>query len=412
MKHIRKIILIVLLVIVVLGIMLALLARKEKPETITYGMSFNTMYARELHLDWRATYDAFLDDLEVRHLRLAAHWNMVEPENDRYNFEELDYQIRRAEEVDADVVFAVGRRLPRWPECHEPAWTDSLSWEEEKAEIREYLEVVVNRYKDSDAITYWQVENEPYLTVFATEHCGDLDEEFLKEEIALVRELDPTRPILVTDSGNLGTWLGAYKNGDAFGTSVYVYLWNPDVGPLRTILPPWMYRVKENIVQLLYGEKETFLIELSAEPWLLNPVTEVDLETQFERMNPEKFDEIIEYAKDTRYDMQYLWGGEWWYWLKIHGEPEMWEHAQRVFGASTQKDGQHVPSAAMTIDLTNISPTQRTLLKTIGIEGDSYTLTEASIACAKEKLGEERLIEIVDGATPGPLEMVALGGCI
>lgn len=92
-----------------------------------------------------------------------------------------------------------------------------------KVEIREYITAVVTRYKDSPAITHWQVENEPYLSLFAYEHCGELDESFLEEEIALVKSLDPTRPVLVTDSGNLGTWRGAYAHGDSFGTSVYVY---------------------------------------------------------------------------------------------------------------------------------------------------------------------------------------------
>ena len=99
-------------------------------------------------------------------------------------------------------------------------------------------------------ITYWQVENEPYLGVFATEFCGALDEDFLKEEIALVRSLDPTRPILVTDSGNLGIWKEPYKLGDAFGTSVYVYFWNPELGQFKTILPPWFYRVNRLIEAL------------------------------------------------------------------------------------------------------------------------------------------------------------------
>jgi len=312
-----------------------LLARKPVPEQITYGISFNTVYARELGLNWKETYDALLDDLGVRHLRLAAHWNMVEPQEGVYNFSELDYQIARAEEVDADVVFAVGRRLPRWPECHIPDWAQDMSWDDQKKDILAYITETVNRYKDSSAITYWQVENEPYLTVFASEHCGDLDESFLEEEIALVHQLDPTRKVFVTDSGNLGTWAGAYSHGDAFGTSVYVYLWNPDLGPIRTVLPPWTYRLKEGVMKLVYGAKPTFLIELSAEPWLLSPVTDVPLTTQFERMNPQKFDEIIAYARSTRYDTQYLWGGEWWYWLKLQGENDMWDHAKELFDTSS-----------------------------------------------------------------------------
>lgn len=330
-KHWKRVVAILGLILLAIVLTLVLLARKPIPESITYGISYNVPYVLELGLDPDTVLDAFLDELGVRHLRLSAHWTLVEPEKDTFDFELMDAQIRAAEARGADVIFGVGRRLPRWPECHIPPWAKKLAWEEQKAELREYITAVVDRYKDSESITHWQVENEPYLEVFAKEHCGPLDEEFLDEEIALVRSLDPTRPILVTDSGNLGTWAGAYKRGDSFGTSVYVYFWNPELGQFKTVLPPWFYRVKENLIALFYGEKETFLIELSLEPWLLEPVTEVDVDTQYSRMDAEKFDEIIEYAKDTRYETQYLWGGEWWYWLKEHGHPEMWEKGMRLF---------------------------------------------------------------------------------
>ena len=330
-SKVKKILLVGGILVSALILIVVFLSYKPVPEEITYGMSFNTLYANELGLDWKETYDAIIDDLGVRHFRLAAHWPMVEPEPGVYNFAELDYQIERAEEVGATVIFGVGRRLPRWPECHVPDWAQELSWEDQKESLRDYIKIVVERYEDSPAIIYWQVENEPYLEVFAKEHCGELDETFLEEEIALVRAYDGTRPILVTDSGNLGKWMGAYKNGDAFGTSVYVYFWNPELGQFKTVLPPWFYRLKENLVAQVYGKKPTFLIELAAEPWLLEPVTAVDLETQYSRMDVTKLDEILSYAKDTRYEKQYLWGAEWWYWLSKQGHNEMWERGQEIF---------------------------------------------------------------------------------
>ncbi len=334
MKKWQKAAVAVLVVAVILVLCVWVLTWKEKPEQITYGMSFNTMYANELGLDWQETYDAILDDLGVRHLRLAAHWPMVEPLNDVYNFNELDYQLERAEEVGAEVVFAVGRRLPRWPECHVPDWAKELTWKERQQEILDYVTVVMERYKDSEAIKYWQIENEPYLEVFAKEHCGEFDEEFFVREVEHFRSLDDSRPFLITDSGNLGTWAGPYKHGDMFGTSVYVHFWNPELGQFRTILPPWFYRLKEGVMSLLYGDKETVLIELSAEPWLLEPITNVDIETQYSRMDIEKLNDILRYAEKTRYEKQYLWGAEWWYWLQDKGHEEMWQRGQELFGAS------------------------------------------------------------------------------
>lgn len=309
----------------------SVLARKEKPEHITYGISYNVPYVLELGLEPDKVFDALLNELRVRNFRMSAHWTLIESEKDQYDFAWMDRDIQKAEAVDAKVIFGVGRRLPRWPECHIPHWAQEMTWEEQKEEIREYITAVVNRYKKSPAITHWQVENEPYLGLFAYEHCGKFDEQFLEEEIALVRTLDPSRPILVTDSGNLGTWNGAYEHGDSFGTSVYVYFWNPELGQFKTLLPPWFYRVKENIMAFMHGEKETFLIELSLEPWLLEPVTQVPMETQYSRMDIKKFNEIIDYARDTRYEKQFLWGGEWWYWLRERGHPEMWERGTQLF---------------------------------------------------------------------------------
>jgi hypothetical protein len=323
---------VVFLSIIALGaLVLFLLTQETPPEKITYGVSFSKLRAEEHNLDWQETYLAILDDLDVRHFRLAAHWPMVEPAQGEYDFSVLDYQFAEAEKRDATIILSVGRRLPSWPECHIPKWTENLTEKEQSEALLNYIEAVVTRYRDSPALRVWQVENEPFLEVFAYEHCGDLDTELLDTEIALVRSLDPNHPILITDSGNLGIWLPAYKRGDLFGTSVYRYLWNPDLGPFKSMLPAWFYRAKGNLAELLYGEKEIILIELSAEPWLLIPIREASLEKQFSMMNIERFREILSFAEKTHFEKQYLWGAEWWFALKAQGHPEFWNEGKKLF---------------------------------------------------------------------------------
>ncbi len=331
MRYFKIIALVSLIFLVLPFVTLFFLAQKEQPTQFNYGMSFNVMYARELGLDWQETYDAILDDLGVRRLRLAAHWNMVEPAEGEYNFSELDYQLEKAKAVGAEVILAVGRRLPRWPECHAPQWATKLELVERNEAQLSYMTKVIERYKDNQAVKYWQVENEPFLQAFAFERCGDLDVEFLEKEIALVRSLDPNKPILITDSGNLGTWAGAYSRGDIFGTSVYVHFWNPELGQFKTFLPAWFYRAKENLMALIYGRRPVFLIELSAEPWLVESITKVPLSVQFSRMDLDKFKEILNYAEDTRLANQYLWGAEWWYWLKKNGHDEFWDFGKTLY---------------------------------------------------------------------------------
>lgn len=311
----------------------ALITLDPIPEKIEYGVSFSTFHAEELGLDWKETYTAILDDLQVRKLRIPAYWPDVEPTNGTYAWEDLDYQIREAEKRDAEIVLAVGRRLPRWPECHIPGWAKELPWERQQGEILEYMKATVERYRDEKAIIYWQVENEPYLNAFANEHCGDLDEAFLLKEIALVRSLD-SRPLLITDSGNLGTWTGPYSNGDAFGTSLYMYFWNPELGQFKTKLPALVYRLKERAMQIAFGIKPAFLIELSLEPWLTEPTANAPLEDQLSRMDLEKIDEILSYAAKTGFETQYLWGAEWWFYLKGKDHPEFWEKAKSIYAGN------------------------------------------------------------------------------
>src|SRR3989344_6752591 len=113
----------ILLILLFLLLALFFLSRNPgKPEKFTYGASFSRFHADELGLDWKEVYLAMLNDLGVRNFRFSAHWPLTEPEEGKYNFEELDFQIKEAQKSGASVILAVGRRLPGWPECHEPEW--------------------------------------------------------------------------------------------------------------------------------------------------------------------------------------------------------------------------------------------------------------------------------------------------
>lgn len=312
----------------------------KKSEELTYGVSFSRFHVDELNLDWKEVYLAILNDLKVKHFRFSAHWPLTESEEGEFNFEELDFQIQEAQKANASVILAVGRRLPGWPECHEPEWlkaeSSKLKAEDEikkykQARILQYIEAVVNRYKNYQNIKYWQVENEPYLTFFSRSVCGKLDENFLQKEIELVKKLDPSRPILVTDSGEFGTWYRAYQHGDVFGTSMYLYIWwQYGIGPFRYPITPAFFRIKHNLTKLIFGQKPAIVIELSAEPWLLQPIIDTSFETQLSRMGIDKFNEMIEFSSQTGFDTFYFWGAEWWYWMRQNGHPEFWDRAKEL----------------------------------------------------------------------------------
>ena len=304
-------------------------------EDFEYGVSFSKFHTDELGLDWKEAYLAILNDLEVKNFRFSAHWPITEPEKDKYNFTELDFQFKEAEKKNASVILAVGHRLPGWPECHTPGWVEELSNGEHEQELLKYIETVVNRYKNSPALKYWQIENEPFLVYFSRAYCGKHNErvgEILGKEITLVRRLDLDHPIMVTDSGEFGDWFRAYSRGDAFGMSLYLYVWPRSIGfPIRYPITPAFFRIKHALVRLIYGSKPAMVVELSAEPWLLQPIIEIPVETQLKRMGMDKFNEVIDFSSKSGFNDFYLWGAVWWYWMKLKGYPDHWERAKELF---------------------------------------------------------------------------------
>lgn len=325
------------LALIALGALIALialgwaLARRDIPPQVAYGASFSKLHAEELGLDWKETYEAILTDLGVKHLRLSAHWPMVEPEDGRFDFMVLDHQMAEAAAHGADVILAVGHRTPGWPECHTPAWALDMPKPERQAQILAYLEEVVDRYKDAPNLRYFQVENEPYLH-FATQYCDELDPAFLAREVALVRERAPDVPVLVTDSGEMGRWYKAWQAGDIFGTSLYLYVWYGPLGPVRYPIGPWFFRIKQNVAEAFLGKKTTMLIELGLEPWLNKPIKDASLEEQMDRMGRDKMAEVISFARRTGLGEQYVWGAEWWYYMKtVHGDTWFWNTAKELF---------------------------------------------------------------------------------
>ncbi len=326
----KKIFLIGIVILVVIFLFLSF--NRPKPDKFTYGVSFSRFHSDELKLDWKETYLAILNDLKVRNFRFSAHWPLTEPRDGKFNFTELDFQMNEAKKAGATVIMALGRRLPGWPECHDPEWAKNLPTNKKQEKILEYIRTVVLRYKDYGNITYWQVENEPYLGFFSQQACGALDQDFLNKEINLVRSLDPARKILITDSGEFGTWYKAYPSGDVFGTSMYLYVWwRHGIGPIRYPIIPAFFTFKLNLMKLLYGSKSVIVIELSGEPWLLQPIVDTSIDVLLSRMGLDKFNEMLNFSQQTGFDTFYLWGAEWWYWMKLHGHPELWDRAKTIW---------------------------------------------------------------------------------
>lgn len=332
----------VLAVLFLIGIIFAYfnLSGPAPREDVHLGMTFSSRYATDLGLDWKETYLALLHEVGVKKLRIPVYWDLVEKEPlrgenrlkiDEY-YADVDWQIREAEKVGAEVILSIGQRVPRWPECHIPEWAKKLSEYERQQALKGFLAETVNRYDKEKVITTWQVENEPFLVFFG--ECPPLDVNFLEEEIALVKALDHdvNRPVLVTDSGELSVWTRAAKRGDIFGTTMYRTIYKHGYGYFTYPVGPNFFRAKELLVRLLTKQDNFMVIELQAEPWASGWVANVPLEEQFISMNEKLLEEHVTYARRVGFQDIYLWGGEWWYWLKVKKDyPAVWEKGKELF---------------------------------------------------------------------------------
>ncbi len=59
---------------------------------------------------------------------------------------------------------------------------------------------------------------------------------------------------------------------------------------------------------------------------------DLSLEEQEKSMDFSRFQKNINFAKKTGLKEFYLWGAEWWYWMKTkQNKPEIWEEAKKLF---------------------------------------------------------------------------------
>jgi len=97
------------------------------------------------------------------------------------------------------------------------------------------------------------------------------------------------------------------------------------------LFPAIFYQRRAKLINRIFG-KEVICVELQAEPWGPKLLYDLPLEEQEKTMNLEQFRKNIEFAKKTGLKEFYLWGAEWWYWLKEkQNQPEIWQEARKLF---------------------------------------------------------------------------------
>ncbi|MBA2279591.1 beta-galactosidase [Candidatus Saccharibacteria bacterium] len=305
---------------------------KNKNIPLMVGATFIPNYARYFDLNAQETMTAIVDDLGIKRLRLVSYWSDIEKDEGTYNFDELDWQMRMAEEKGVQVALAVGLRQPRWPECHMPSWAQQKIGNDWYKPLENFIAATVNRYKDSSALESYQLENEFFLTAFGI--CHDFNRDRLVSEYNLVKSLDTNTPVVVTMSNNaIGTPIGQPKP-DKWAISVYKRVWDKTISRryFEYPIPAWYYAFRAGFTEVTRG-REVFMHELQTEAWTpdtFGGTKETPLAEQNKSLDPGRLIARLEYGQATGMKTMDMWGVEWWYWRKVkHNDSALWDTAKQ-----------------------------------------------------------------------------------
>ncbi len=290
----------------------------EEPD---FGVTFSTVYAQELGLDYQEVFVALLDEVGVRKFRIPVYWDRIESVRGQYDWTELDWVLNEASGREGiEITLAIGCKVPRWPECWHPDWVDGLSDQDRDQAILEAIAAVVTHVGENPSVTRWQIENEPFLAF--GEGCPAMSAEFVQQEIDLVRSLDD-RPIQMTASGEQEPWLDMAVRADVLGVSMYRLVWSEALGYSFYPFGPEYYATKAAAAKLLADE--VVISELQAEPWFPDLETEYSIEQMYHAFDEQALLDNIDFATRTGISEVYLWGAEWWYFMKENGESRHWK---------------------------------------------------------------------------------------
>ncbi len=329
-----RIVLLILIILIAFPFILFYFLKPEPRNDNRYGVTFSNKYASQIGLDWKDAYIKVLDDLGARNLRLIAYWDEIEVTPQNYNYKDIKWQLEQADKRNANVILAVGRKVPRYPECFEPSWWRGMSSEDERdKELFEYVIRTVMELQSYNSVKMWQVENEPF---FPFGECLPVKKATVEQEVQLVRALDE-RPILIQDSGEGGFWFPSYQMADYLGISMYRKIWYDFWGTLTKSafyfqypLSHWSYGVRARMTGVPI--ERIIVSELQAEPWGPAINSKLSNEEKDQTMSVTDFLSTITYAQKSGFRDLYFWGAEWWLWEKEqNATPTYWDMAKALF---------------------------------------------------------------------------------
>lgn len=284
-----------------------------------FGVSFSVKQCRNFGVSVHDCLFWLCKEAGFRRFRLMSYWNEIEKERGTYNFSELDMQVETVTAFEGVITLCLGVKQPRWPEYHWPKWAKDLSSQAKTEALLAFVETVVKRYKDNEAIISWQLENEALLSNFG--EFIDIDRKRLRAEYDLVKKLDSNRPLIMSTSNGWGVPL-RQPITDIVGFSYYPIMYKNGKYN-KTIQKPWLHRLRKSFIKTLL-RKEVFIHELQLEPWGPTAIWKMSIEEQDRSMDRAQINKNITEAQKIGVYPIDLWGAEWWYWrLQKHDDPSI-----------------------------------------------------------------------------------------
>ena len=315
------------------------------------GTTFSQLQCGYMGLDYQQTFREICA-LGFDRIRLCSYWNEIEPIDNQFDFTRLDWLLEQSDRAGIEVILTVGMKAPRWPEFHFPDWVkakyDTSGHPEpvdRMAELADrglrFTQTVVNHTRQSSAVKYWQVENEPFTRLDIT--AGRfLSYDFVRREVELVRSLMlPGQKLAMTNAislpqGNLKEDDRAFQESinlaDAVGINVYTRVPAGNSPFYLQPFPIYWRKLQNWQQQLVDRDREAWVAEAQAEPWEPNQLVATN-KLEHPSSSPRQATQLVSTLSKLGYGTVMLWGCEYWYWQKQQGATQWWSAMQKLIQA-------------------------------------------------------------------------------
>ncbi|MBU1110904.1 hypothetical protein KKB83_04790, partial [Patescibacteria group bacterium] len=100
---------VVFIIVLALGIFF-FVGQTPPAENIIWGINFSQKHATNFGFDWKEVFLSLIDDLGAQNIKIATYWDLIEQEKDSFDFTDIDWQMKQAEDNGVQVTLVIGMK--------------------------------------------------------------------------------------------------------------------------------------------------------------------------------------------------------------------------------------------------------------------------------------------------------------